>query len=144
VNETDIDAQNVRQGISITPASKAGFFNKKFVRAGAVALLLTLLLVTVCAGISALVAQQFQRRTVVFDMKGTIDLFMQQSAKKQLDENSARVLTTRFDQALKASLNDWQQAHDDLILVPPAVVMPVLDITPQIQADIAHRMQEAP
>ncbi|MFD3232087.1 type-F conjugative transfer system protein TrbI [Rahnella aceris] len=144
MNETDIDAQNVRQGISITPASKAGFFNKKFVRAGAVALLLTLLLVTVCAGISALVAQQFQRRTVVFDMKGTIDLFMQQSAKKQLDENSARVLTTRFDQALKASLNDWQQAHDDLILVPPAVVMPVLDITPQIQADIAHRMQEAP
>lgn len=140
MNETDIDAQNVRQGISITPASKAGFFNKKFVRAGAVALLL----VTVCAGISALVAQQFQRRTVVFDMKGTIDLFMQQSAKKQLDENSARVLTTRFDQALKASLNDWQQAHDDLILVPPAVVMPVLDITPQIQADIAHRMQEAP
>jgi len=140
VNETDIDAQNIRQGISITPASKAGFFNKKFVRAGAVALLL----VTVCAGISALVAQQFQRRTVVFDMKGTIDLFMQQSAKKQLDENSARVLTTRFDQALKASLNDWQQAHGDLILVPPAVVMPVLDITPQIQADIAHRMQEAP
>lgn len=54
------------------------------------------------------------------------------------------MLTTRFDQALKASLNDWQQAHDDLILVPPAVVMPVLDITPQIQADIAHRMQEAP
>ncbi|WJV56196.1 type-F conjugative transfer system protein TrbI (plasmid) [Pectobacteriaceae bacterium CE70] len=144
MNETDIDAQNVRQGISITPASKAGFFNKKFVRAGAVALLLTLLLVTVCAGISALVAQQFQCRTVVFDMKGTIDLFMQQSAKKQLDENSARVLTTRFDQALKASLNDWQQAHGDLILVPPAVVTPVLDITPQIQADIAHRMQEAP
>lgn len=142
MSETDIDAQTVRQGISITPASKAGLFNKKFVRV--VALLLTLLLVTVCAGISALVAQQFQRRTVVFDMKGTIDLFMQQSAKKQLDENSARVLTTRFDQALKASLNDWQQAHGDLILVPPAVVMPVLDITPQIQSDIAHRMQEAP
>ncbi|MBU9828802.1 type-F conjugative transfer system protein TrbI [Rahnella sp. FC061912-K] len=143
MNETDIDAQNIRQGISITPASKAGFFNKKFVRPVAVALLLALL-VTVCAGISALVAQQFQRRTVVFDMKGTIALFMQQSAKKQLDENSARVLTTRFDQALKASLNDWQQAHGDLILVPPAVVMPVLDITPQIQADIAHRMQEVP
>jgi len=144
VSETELDAQTVRQGISITPASQAGFFNKKFVRVVAVALLLTLLLVTVCAGISALVAQQFQRRTVVFDMKGTIDLFMQQSAKKQLDENSARVLTTRFDQALKASLNDWQQAHGDLILVPPAVVMPVLDITPQIQSDIAHRMQEAP
>jgi len=140
VSENPLDAQTVRQGIRLTPASEAGFFNKKFVRAVAVALLL----VTVCAGISALVAQQFQRRTVVFDMKGTIDLFMQQSAKKQLDENSARVLTTRFDQALKASLNDWQQAHGDLILVPPAVVMPVLDITPQIQADIAHRMQEAP
>lgn len=140
MSENPLDAQTVRQGIRLTPASEAGFFNKKFVRAVVVALLL----VTVCAGISALVAQQFQRRTVVFDMKGTIDLFMQQSAKKQLDENSARVLTTRFDQALKASLNDWQQAHGDLILVPPAVVMPVLDITPQIQADIAHRMQEAP
>lgn len=144
MSEEPLDAQTIRQGISITPASDAGFFKKKIVRNVALTLLLTLSLVSVCAGISALVAQQFQRRTVVFDMKGTIDLFMQQSAKKQLDENSARVLTTRFDQALKASLNEWQQMHDDLILVPPAVVMPVLDITPQIQADIAHRMQEAP
>jgi len=138
VSEPELDAQAVRVGI--VPARHAAFFNKKSVRAVASALLL----VAVCAGVSALVAQQFQRRTVVFDMKGTIDLFMQQSAKKQLDENSARAMTTRFDLALKESLSAWHQEHDDLILVPPAVVMPVLDITPQIQTDIAHRMQEAP
>lgn len=138
MSEPEFDAKTNRLGIMF--AGQVGFFKKKYVRAAAAALLL----VAVCAGVSALVAQQYQRRTVVFDMKGTIDLFMQQSAKKQLDESSARAITARFDQALKASLNAWQQDHDDQILVPPAVVMPVLDITPQIQTDIARRMQEAP
>ncbi|PKE27607.1 type-F conjugative transfer system protein TrbI [Rahnella sp. AA] len=138
MSDADFDAPAVRQGI--TPVSRAGFFRKKSVRVLAAGLLL----VAVCAGVSALVAQQLQRRTVVFNMKGTIDLFMQQSARRQLNEESARAMTLRFDQALNASLDAWQQEHDDLILVPPAVVRPALDITPQIQADIARRMQETP
>ena len=135
---SELDTQTVKQNLN--PVYMTDFFKKKSVKGITVALLL----VAISAGVSALVAQQFQRRTVVFNMKGTIDLFMQQSAKKQLDENSARAMTARFDKALKESLTAWQQQHDDLILVPPAVVMPVLDITPEIQTDISRRMQELP
>lgn len=137
MSEPQLKASSGRKGV--TSAKYVGFFKHKATRATGV----VTLLVMVCAGVSALVAQQFQQRTVVFDMKGTIDLFMQQSAQKQLDANSARAITVRFDHALKESLSAWEHEHDDLILVPPAVVIPVVNITPQIQADIARRMQEA-
>lgn len=138
MSESEFDGLSVRQGI--TPTKNIALFKNKATKIIAA----VTLLVIFSAGVSAFVAQQFQQRTVVFDMKGTIDLFMQQSAQKQLDENSARAITARFDQALKESLSAWEQEHDDLILVPPAVVMPVMNITPQIQADIARRMQEIP
>ncbi|WP_261643031.1 type-F conjugative transfer system protein TrbI [Erwinia mallotivora] len=96
------------------------------------------------AGISQLIATHTQRDAVVFDMRGTIDAFKQQSAQRELDENSARALTQRFSQALDGSLLAWQQSHNALVLTAGAVVSPVQDITPVIQADIARRMQEAP
>ncbi|MEI2630831.1 type-F conjugative transfer system protein TrbI [Erwinia aphidicola] len=104
----------------------------------------SLLLMACCAGGSALVVQHMQRGTVVFDMKNTIDTFKQQSAQKELDENTARVMTERFSRALNDSLSAYMSTHNDLILVPGAVVQPVLDITPEIQSDIARRMQEGP
>jgi len=104
----------------------------------------SLLLLSCCAGVSALVVQHMQRGTVVFDMKNTIDTFKQQSAQKELDENTARVMTERFSRALNDSLSAYTSTHNDLILVPGAVVQPVLDITPEIQSDIARRMQEGP
>lgn len=103
-----------------------------------------LLLLACCAGVSALVVQHMQRETVVFDMKNTIDAFKQQAAQKALDENTARAMTERFSRALNDSLNAYMGAHNDLILVAGAVVQPTLDITPEIQADIARRMQEVP
>lgn len=102
------------------------------------------LLLAAGAGISQLIAAHAQRDTVVFDMRGTIDAFKQQSARRELDENSARTLTQRFSQALDGSLKAWQQDHNALVLTAGAVVSPVQDITPVIQADIARRMQEAP
>jgi len=104
----------------------------------------SLLLLACCAGVSALVVQHMQRETVVFDMKNTIDAFKQQAAQKALDENTARVMTERFSRALNDSLSAYMAAHNDLILVAGAVVQPTLDITPEIQADIARRMQEVP
>lgn len=102
------------------------------------------LLLATGAGISQLIATHTQRDAVVFDMRGTIDAFKQQSARRELDENSARALTQRFSQALDGSLKAWQQDHNALVLTAGAVVSPVQDITPVIQADIARRMQEAP
>jgi len=104
----------------------------------------SLLLLSCCAGVSALVVQHMQRGTVVFDMKATIDTFRQQSVQKSVSEDAARVLTERFSRALTDSLTAYSDAHNDLILVPGAVVQPVTDITPEIQSDIARRMQEGP
>lgn len=105
------------------------------------------LLLAAGAGISQLIATHTQRDTVVFDMKGTIDTFMQQSAEKKLDADSARALTVRFNQALNVSLQQWHQTHDALVLASGAVINiddATPDITAEIQADIARQMQEAP
>ncbi|MEW7311223.1 type-F conjugative transfer system protein TrbI [Buttiauxella gaviniae] len=79
---------------------------------------------------------------VVFDMKGTVDLFIQQSAQLQLDEAKAKALTTRFNVALNDSLSDWQASHNAIVLVKPAVMSPLKDITVDIRSDIARRIQE--
>lgn len=92
-------------------------------------------------GVAYMTAKAVTPEVVVFDMKGTIDLFMQQSAQLQLDEDKARVLTTRFNTALSDSLGEWQAAHNAIILVKPAVMSPQRDITNEIRADIARRTQ---
>ena len=101
------------------------------------------LILLLSAGISALVASAARPATVVFDMKGTIDAFRQQSALNPLTKEAAEVLTNRFSRALNNSLSDWQQHHSALILVKGAVVNGAEDITPEIQADIARQMKEA-
>jgi conjugal transfer pilin signal peptidase TrbI len=136
-NDKALDVAAIRDGVVV---SAAYVTTRKWVIGAAAGIAF----IALSTGISMLVAKQYQQQTVVFDMKGTIDLFMQQSAKQQLDENTAKAMTTRFNNALKESLNAWQQSHDALVLVPPAVVMPQRDITREIQADIAQRMQGMP
>lgn len=149
----------VRQGVVIQPrrvrihrarrnasgpeVTASGLLSGPRQRMLAVAAGASMLLLACCAGVSALVVQHMQRDTVVFDMKSTIDGFKQQTAQISLDENTARAMTARFSQALNESLAAWTETHDDLILVPGAVVRPVRDITPDIQSDIARRMKEA-
>jgi len=96
----------------------------------------------VLTGIACVVMKNTTQEVVVFDMKGTVDLFMQQSAQLQMDESKARLLTTRFNAALTASLDAWQSAHNAIILVKPAVMSPQTDITAEIQQDIARRVKE--
>ncbi|WP_317906893.1 hypothetical protein, partial [Bacillus subtilis] len=72
-----LDAAAVREGIIINPGdgtiirSGRARVTRKWVAGGAAALAL----VALTTGISVLVAKQYQQQTVVFDMKGTIDLF---------------------------------------------------------------------
>lgn len=105
--------------------------------------LATLVLVSqmIMTGITWLYMKSTEPEIVVFDMKGTVDLFMQQSAQLQLDEDKARVLTTRFNSALSDSLGEWQASHNAIILVKPAVMSDQRDITNEIRADIARRTQ---
>lgn len=132
------DAQSVREGVTVKRAS--GLLRRRSVRLAAFAALV----IALSAGVSALVAQAVQPDYVVFDMKGTIDTFRQQTAQSALDKERLAALTKRFGSALDASLSDWQAAHGGVILVKGAVVAGVTDITPAIQADIARQMQATP
>ncbi|WP_313228409.1 type-F conjugative transfer system protein TrbI [Leclercia sp.] len=96
----------------------------------------------VLTGIACVVMKDTTPEVVVFDMKGTVDLFMQQSARLQMDEDKARLLTTRFNAALTDSLAAWQADHNGIILVKPAVMSAQTDITAEIQQDIARRVKE--
>lgn len=131
-------AQPLREGVTVKRVS--GLLHRRSVRLAAFAALV----ITLSAGVSALVAQAVQPDYVVFDMKGTIDTFRQQTAQSALDKERLAALTKRFGSALDASLSDWQVAHGGVILVKGAVVAGVTDITPAIQADIARQMQGAP
>lgn len=80
-------------------------------------------------------------QVVTFDLKGTLDLFMQQTAQQKLDESRMKMMVTDFNAAMADSLYAWQSAHNAIILVQPAVVSVQHDITPDIRNDIARRMQ---
>ena len=89
----------------------------------------------------SLATQHFVRPAMVaFDMKGTIDLFIQQSAQLKLSETDAKAKTMLFNRALEDSLADWQNHHNAVIVVAPAVVSKVPDITAEIQDSIHQRM----
>lgn len=125
------DGDTVRDGVTI--ASKTS----RWVKAS----MLGLAGLLAMTGVAYVTAKAVTPEVVVFDMKGTVDLFMQQSAQLQLDEDKARVLTTRFNSALSESLGEWQASHNAIILVKPAVMSDQRDITNEIRADIARRTQ---
>lgn len=99
------------------------------------------LVVVMSGGVSALVSQALQPAYVVFDMKGTIDTFRQQTAQRPMEKDVLETLTKRFGAALDSSLTAWQEKHNGIVLVKGAVVGGARDITPDIQADIARQMQ---
>lgn len=125
------DGDTVRDGVTI--ASGTSRWLKR-----ALLVIAQLLMVLSVAYVTA---KTVTPEVVVFDMKGTIDLFKQQSAQLQLDEGKAKVLTERFNTALTDSLDEWQASHNAIILVRPAVVGLQRDITNEIRADIARRTQ---
>ena len=80
-------------------------------------------------------------RVVAFDMKKTLDSFMDSVSQKHLSEAQSKALSDRFNEALEQSLADYQKKNGVLILVSPAVVQGAPDVTRKIQTDIATRMK---
>ena len=130
-NEKPYDGDAVRDGV--TMASKTS----RWLKGG----LLGLAGLLAMTGVAYVTEKAVTPEVVVFDMKGTVDLFMQQSSQLQLDEGRAKALTARFNAALTTSLGEWQASHNAIILVKPAVMSPQRDITDEIRADIARRTQ---
>ncbi|KAF1366744.1 type-F conjugative transfer system protein TrbI [Yokenella regensburgei] len=128
-----LNSNDIRRGI-VTPA-------RRRLRLRGRSLMLAVALIAVNAGISALMVEWRTPDVVTFDMKGTIDRFMDQSSRKNLDEATSRALTERFTSNLNRSIEDWQASHRALILVTPAVVSGARDITRDVQQDVARKMQ---
>lgn len=93
--------------------------------------------------VSRLVLEYTTPRVVAFDMKKTLDSFMDSVSQKPLTEAQSKALSDRFNQALEQSLADYQKQHHVVILVSPAVVQGAPDVTRKIQTDIARRMKGA-
>ena len=91
--------------------------------------------------LSRVVLEYTAPRVVAFDMKKTLDSFMDSVSQKQLSEAQSKALSESFNSALEQSLADYQQQHHVLILVSPAVVQGASDVTRTIQHDIARRMK---
>ena len=126
------DAEVVRDGVTLAGSMASRW--PKLVACGAGALLIV-------TGIAWGMARLVTPQVVTFDMKGTMDIFIQQSAQQKLDEARAKALVSRFNQAMIDSLAAWQQKRNAVILVQPAVVSVQPDITTAIRNDIAARMQ---
>ncbi|MCY0801955.1 type-F conjugative transfer system protein TrbI [Providencia rettgeri] len=97
--------------------------------------------------ISVFVVRWLAPVTVTFDMTGTVNQYQQQmamqfNAETPLSEQQIADATHRFQMALSDSLSEYQQTHQALILVTPAVVMGAEDITVDIQAAIADKMAQ--
>ncbi|EOC1314868.1 type-F conjugative transfer system protein TrbI [Cronobacter turicensis] len=104
-------------------------------------LLYSLIAFVAMVAVSLVTVRLTRTDIVVFDMKGTIDLFVQQSAQQKMNEMQMQDLTRKFNAALTGSLQDWQDSHHAVILIAPAVVSEQRNITDEIRADIARRMR---
>ena len=102
---------------------------------------LVLFALTTSAFLSRVVLEYSTPRVVAFDMKKTLDSFMDSVSQKQLTEAQSKALSDRFNDALEKSLAEYQQQHHVVILVSPAVVQGAPDVTRNIQHDIARRMK---
>lgn len=78
---------------------------------------------------------------VTFDMKGTTNALIRQSAKLDLNDDQRRALLTRFDQSVTTATGEYAASHGAAILVSPAVVTGLPDATPEIQARLAELMK---
>lgn len=102
---------------------------------------LVLFALATSAFLSRVVLENSTPRVVAFDMKKTLDSFMDSVSQKQLTEAQSKALSDRFNDALEKSLAEYQQQHHVVILVSPAVVQGAPDVTRNIQHDIARRMK---
>lgn len=93
------------------------------------------------AAISLLIVEWQKPVTVSFDMTDTVNQFMAQAAGQPLSAAQSQQLTQRFNRMLSITLTEYSNRQRAVILVSPAVVSGVEDITAHVQAEIATRME---
>lgn len=141
-HETELKGNDVRDGVTIHPQSSKPAGRQHRLASWGIPALAGAAMLAVMAAISVATVRLSTPEVVTFDMKGTMDAFLQQSAQLPLDEQQAKVRVARFNAALTRSLSDWQTRHHAIILVAPAVVSEQRDITLEIQNTVAGAMRE--
>lgn len=117
---------------------RRGYLNRNVVALGCMAVFILI----ANAAISALIALAMAPKTVSFDMADTVNSFMGQVANQKMTEDEIKTITAKFNLALDDALSEFQQRNRVMILVTPAVVAGVEDITTDIQERVAARMGE--
>ncbi|MFQ1018104.1 TrbI F-type domain-containing protein [Gilliamella sp. BG7] len=79
-------------------------------------------------------------KMVSFDMKETVNLFLSQVNSGNFDEDQINNITQIFNTALDDSIKSYSHSHNVLILVKPAVVYGIDDVTEDIQQLISEKM----
>lgn len=141
-HETELTDNDVRDGVTIHPKGSKPADRQHRLASWGIPALAGAAILAVMAAISVATVRLSTPEVVTFDMKGTMDAFLQQSAQLPLDEQQAKVRVARFNAALTRSLSDWQTRHHAIILVAPAVVSEQRDITLEIQNTVAGAMRE--
>jgi conjugal transfer pilin signal peptidase TrbI len=141
-HETELTGNDVRDGVTIHPKGSKPAGRQHRLASWGMPVLAGAAMLAVMAAISIATVRLSTPEVVIFDMKGTMDAFLQQSAQLPLDEQQAKVRVARFNAALTRSLSDWQTRHHAIILVAPAVVSEQRDITLEIQNTVAGAMRE--
>ncbi|BBQ86599.1 conjugation protein TrbI (plasmid) [Klebsiella sp. WP3-W18-ESBL-02] len=130
--DNEPDSIDAREGLVSLPVT-----SRRLVKTGGLIMLQIALTIAVSWGTVKVTTPD----VVAFDMKGTMDLFIQQTLEQKLPEEQTKVLMTRFNSAMRDTLQEWQDSHHSVILVAPAVVSQQADITQEIRTGIATRMQ---
>ncbi|EPC6177111.1 TPA: TrbI F-type domain-containing protein [Serratia marcescens] len=99
-------------------------------------------LLTLGAGVAAWECWLKPPTLVSFDLKGTTNQFLVQSAKLDLSNDQRDVLLGRFNQKLTQVIERWSVENHQLVIVRAAAVSGVTDVTPQIRHELAIAMKE--
>lgn len=100
--------------------------------------------VTISAVTSLTINQMMKPKIVSVDIKKTTNDFVQQTAilGSKVSKQQLKVLTDKFNSSLNKSINEYE-TKGYIVIVSPAVVAGVPDITAKVQRDISNQMKGA-
>ncbi len=97
-------------------------------------LVMLLLMELMLSGVvSVWLSYELPARIVQFDMQSTVKLFSTQIAESHLTKAQRVVKIRYFAESLQEAAAEYAQLHHAMVLVSPAVIAGVPDVTPQIQ-----------
>lgn len=89
-----------------------------------------------------LISHLNERKIVSFNMKDTINSFLEQVSKNNLDDEKITEITKKFNRSLDYAITSYANDNNVLILVNQAVVKGSDDVTDKIQYLIAENMSQ--